>query len=137
MKETDLFKDVQCALDKLNKDFPRPNLMLKISDFIYDLEKDWPDKYWPDTCLPGVYLFATENGETRYIGKASREVGYRLGTYWNNDNGKAVPQNDKSEGVRYIATITVCKDRAFEASSIEEWLIREIKPKPPGNKIGT
>ena len=135
MKETDLFQDVQCALDKLNDKFPRPNLMLEMTD-VYDLEKDWNESY-PGVGLPGVYFFADENRKTQYIGKSSSELGKRLGDYWKDGNGKAVPKNDKSKGVRYIATITVSEDRAFEASSIEEWLIREIKPKPPGNKLGT
>ena len=135
MKETDLFQDVQLALDKLNKEFPRPNLMLKMTD-VYDLEKDW-NEYYRGVGLPGVYFFADENRKTQYIGKSSSDLGKRLGDYWKDGNGKAVPKNDKSKGVRYIATITVPEDRAFEASSIEEWLIREIKPKPPGNKLGT
>ena len=132
---TDLFKDVQLALDELNNKFPRPNLTLKISDKIYDLEKDWPDEYWPGIGLPGVYLFADENRKTRYIGKSSSDLGKRLGDYWKDGNGKAVPRNDKSKGIRYIATITVSEDRAFEAPSIEEWLIREIKPSR--NTVGT
>ena len=135
MKETDLFQDVQHALDKLNKEFPRPNLTLEMTD-VYDLEKDW-NKYYPGVGSPGVYFFADENGETQYIGKSSSELGKRLGDYWKDGNGKAVPKNDKSKGVRYIAAITVPEDRAFEAPSIEEWLIWKIKPKPPGNKVGT
>ncbi len=133
MKETDLFQDVQLVLDELNKEFPQPNLTLEMTD-VYDLQKDW-NKSYPGVGSPGVYFFADENRKTRYIGKSSSELGKRLGDYWKDDNGKAVPRNDKSKGIRYITTITVSEDRAFEASSIEEWLIQKIKPSR--NKLGT
>ena len=132
-----MFEDVRGAIEKLYEFAPRPNIEGLIISKPYDLETDWPDQYWPNTDLPGVYLFANEEGKTLYIGKAScnSTVGYRLGAYWKNSpEKKALPKTEKAKGVRYVSTITIPQEYAFEVPSIEEWLISTVKT--PRNKVG-
>ncbi len=133
-----MFDDVKTALSQMNSQFPRPGIdPLEVSE-AYDLTKHWPNEYWPNSELPGVYLFADDKGKTLYIGKSSckSNVGHRLGAYWKNSpDNKPIPKDPKAEGVRYVATITVPESHAFEVPAIEEWLINHVAT--PRNKVGT
>ncbi|WP_147383573.1 hypothetical protein [Nitrosomonas supralitoralis] len=80
-----------------------------------------------------------EAGIVLRVGKAScgRTIGHRLGDYfrWGDKVlGKGVAKNDTFKDVRYIATIAVPKDRAFEAPAIEEFLLRRLES--PLNSLG-
>ena len=132
-----MFEDVKKALEEFKVKFPKPDLNLKISE-VYDIHEDFKNnKYYPNSHLPGVYLLADEKKKTQYIGmgRTKEGVGKRLGDHWKkDDNGNAVAKSPTSEGIRYLATITVPEDRAFEVPSIEAWLIRKVDP--PRNTQG-
>lgn len=126
-----MFEKLQAALAKMNDEAPRPNLPpLNLSE-PYDFSSDWPDKSWYGATHPGVYIFAGEEGELLYIGKAScgRNIGNRLSAYWRHSpEKKPEPKTDEAVGVRFVLTITVPTGHAYEVPAIEEWLIRELKP---------
>ena len=116
------------ALEELNSKYPRHNLNLTLSE-PYDTNNSWDHSSWPDNGLPGIYIFADENKKVLYIGKSSKSISNRLSAYWcKGDNGETKSKDQKSENVRYVYTIGIPCDRAFEAPSIEEFLIGEVQP---------
>lgn len=126
-----MFDKVLDAVQRLNDVAPRPNMEpLSVSE-AYDLESDWPSKSWYGATKPGVYIFVDSKGEVLYIGKAScgRNIGNRLSAYWRHSpERKAAPKDDIAKGVRYVLTVTVDREFAFEVPAIEEWLIGELLP---------
>jgi hypothetical protein len=132
-----MFEEVRKAVDDLNQIAPRPGIpALEISE-PYDLEDDWPEKRWPGTNQPGVYLFTDSKGSVLYIGKAScrNNIGYRLSAYWKHSStGGAEPKDDKAKDVKYVLVISLPNERAFEAPAVEEWLIQNLDP--PRNHQG-
>lgn len=116
------------ALEALNSDFPRHNLYLEISE-PFDTNNPWDHSSWPNNGLPGVYIFADEDKKVLYIGKASATITARLSAYWcKGENGETKSKDWKSENIRYVYTIGIPRNRAFEAPSIEEFLIGEVQP---------
>jgi len=124
---------VRSAVNRMNTEFPRPGICsLCISD-PYDLETDWPDQYWPNRDAAGVYLFFDDKDHLVYIGKTVGRLDVRISQYFNHrSDGSARPTCTKSEGVRYVRTISVREGHEFEAAAIESFLIRELSP--PRNK---
>ena len=116
------------ALDDLNCKYRRNDLKLELSK-PFDTDNPWDYSSWPNNGLPGVYIFTDKNKKVLYVGKASATISARLSAYWcKGDKGETKSKDWKSKNIRYVYTIGVPNDRAFEAPSIEEFLIREVKP---------
>ena len=83
---------------------------------------------WPSNESPGVYVFLDSDKNINYIGKASFTncIGGRLNTRFDT---KWNPKKREAEGCRYITTIPLPKEVSFEASAIEEYLLRCLKTK--------
>ena len=121
-------KELEKALIILNTKYPRPGLKLEGSE-PFDTKNPWDYSSWPNNGLPGVYIFANEDNKVQYVGKASATISARLSAYWcKGENGETKSKDWKSEGIRYVYTIGVPNERAFEAPSIEEFLISHLKP---------
>lgn len=135
---------IQKALDVYHASYRNPNLpRLQVSP-PYDcfpnakshcdtaVAGEWPD-YWPNCNSPGVYLFLDKDlQEILYIGKVSwhQTFGKRFYDWFQNekDTGRCKVHKDVywQHDQRYIATIPV--SHAFEAPSLEEYLIGELEP---------
>ncbi len=97
----------------------------------YDLLSDWK----PDIAVPcaedgGVYAFFGKDGKLLYVGKASHSntLGRRFCSYFyaKPDRLGAKPRHRWTKRPRY-ALITATNP-AFEAPSLEEYLIHKLKP---------
>ncbi len=132
---------VQRLLDDLDKRYPRPWLgRLQISS-LYDLREDWPDEY-PNADKPGVYFLLNNEKELVYVGKASfsNDIGSRLGKRIGYDSQRRALIRDPqwlSACVRYIATVGLAAEHAFEAAAIEEFIVVNLNPCPILNKVGS
>jgi len=86
-----------------------------------DLKDGWYRK--PQSYKPGCYALFSADGELLYIGKASHKasVGNRLAAHFYN---KA---SDLAMQTAYVQIIEVSEP--FEAPSLEEYLIREVRPR--------
>ena len=119
------------VLDEFNEAFPRHGFRVLISEK-YDIGRDWK-KTWPSNEKPGVYVLIDESLYVQYIGKASNNIGARLNSH--KTSGLLNKDIDKNPlHIRYIWTIAVPDESFFEASAIEEYLIRRLNP--PLNRIG-
>lgn len=129
-------EDVILAIDEMNARFPRPGLVLKVVG-PYDLKSSFRHPY-PNVGLAGVYVLTSADGTVLRIGKAScsRKLDERLADYFRRDiePGVGIAKNAIFNDVRYVNTIGVPLDRAFEAPAIEEFLLRRIQA--PLNKFG-
>ncbi len=86
----------------------------------------------PEAAQPGVYVYFGPEGEVLYIGKSSRDasIGSRLASH---DRSKPRAQwREKAENGGSVFFIVTPDE--VEAPSLEEYLIREMKPL--GNKHG-
>jgi len=84
---------------------------------------------WPFGDSPGCYLFYDENMGLLYIGKASNKnvIAGRVYSYFRTQGlDQLEPRHAWLRPPRYIQTIKVHK--AYEAPSLEEFLIRRLKP---------
>jgi hypothetical protein len=116
--------DLASRIVELNTRFPRPAMTpLSISE-LCDVRSA---SAWPHSGNPGVYALFNERRELVYIGKASCNsgLGYRLGAHFFKTG---MPKAPWLQDVRYVATIPVPLDRAFEAPAIEEFLIARLNP---------
>lgn len=95
-------------------------------DFV---ESRWNEPY-PQADRKGVYLIFGRSGMLLYVGKASMgsSIGGRLGTYFAGKKECRLLFTDWTERPTYIATIAVPHGMAFEASALEEYLIKSLKP---------
>jgi hypothetical protein len=117
---------------------------------IYSLNKDitikgasptlfWPDT-WPLSNRRGIYaIFSHE--QLLYLGKASQQpLGNRLGSYFHNGEEKHIavtaPGHTWSNPPTHVITWAVPKDMPFEASALEEFLIKELATELPDNTAG-
>jgi hypothetical protein len=120
------------AIAKLNEILPRPGLVLAVSE-TYDLHTQFATEF-PNSKDPGVYALVAADGiEVLRIGKA-QELGFRLGAYFmwaSRELGRGKEKHPDYERVRYIVTVPLPINRAFEASSVEEFLFREFRGSPP------
>lgn len=109
--------------------------VFKISEPL-DVERDLTAQY-PNSDSAGCYAIYTASDELLYIGKASNKhvMGFRLGAIWhlNADKTAYIPRGDwGGKKPQIIRTIPVREP--YEAPSLEEFLIRELRP--PCNTIG-
>lgn len=107
----------------------------------YDLKFDWPaNKQIACAEDTGVYAFFNENYELLYVGKASHKssLGHRIYSHFYpkpDDDIGAKPKKDSWTGEllpRY--SLSTATAHAFEAPSLEEYLIQELQP--PLNTVG-
>jgi excinuclease UvrABC nuclease subunit len=122
-------QDFRDTIENLNARFPRPGITLTTSER-YDVYKDYA-RTFPNSDSPGVYALIHENeSEVLRIGKA-RCLGYRLGAYFrwaDKEAGKGMEKHPDYSKARYIVTVPVAADRAFEAHSVEGFLLGRLKP---------
>ena len=91
------------------------------------------DQQWPNSDHAGVYLIFDKNGKLLYVGKAWA-LGHRLASYFQyrqprgEGNACEIVHAWTPPGPMYIATVAVPDDSKFEAASLEEYLINELKP---------
>ena len=89
---------------------------------------------WPQGDSPGCYVFYCGKMGLLYIGKASNAsaMAHRLSTYFRvRGLERPEPRHSWPQPPHYVQTIKV--HEAFEAPSLEEFLIRELRP--VGNAI--
>jgi len=130
---------VKRCLDEYQEQYRRPGLPpleLKgmyalfpeegLADFV---ESRWNEPY-PNADRKGVYLIFGRTGVLLYVGKASMgaSIGGRLGTYFAGKKECRLVFTDWTERPTYIATIAVPQGMGFEASALEEYLIRSLQP---------
>jgi excinuclease UvrABC nuclease subunit len=122
-------QDFQKTIDELNTKFPRPGLTLVVGQR-YDVHTQFAEGF-PNCEEPGVYaLIAEDEIEVLRIGKA-RCLGYRLGSYFrwaDREQRRGIAKLPGYEKVRYIVTVSVPADRAFEVHSVEGFLLSTLKP---------
>src|SRR5437660_1185859 len=89
---------------------------------------------WPQGDSPGCYAIYCEQMGLLYVGKVSNAgaMAHRLSKHFRTqDLGRPEMQGSWPRMPHYVQTIKV--HEAFEAPSLEEFLIRELNP--PGNVI--
>jgi hypothetical protein len=102
----------------------------------------WPDTY-PKANRQGVYLISDKDRKLLYVGKASlgNTLGARLSSYFSYDaDGKSckiIHKSNWSEDPRFLITVVVPSEAAFEAPSLEEFLITSFRGDLPDNELGT
>ncbi len=125
------FDDLKKAVDDLNTKYPRPNLPADNPDLqlteILDIVKN-PEASWPSNRSAGIYVLMDADQNLLYIGKAScsNVIGGRLNKWF---DARWKPMSTQSEGTRYITTIALPPDHAFEAAAIEEFLLKRLSTK--------
>lgn len=135
---------IRDRIDTYHRTYRHPSLIEPQVSGLYSLfpherpgsshELCWP-KTWPNADRPGVYLIFSKELELLYIGKAA-VIGSRLGVYFQYDH-------DGLRGCKVVhdwsvppaLVVTVALGEAFEAPSLEEYLITELNP--PDNKTWT
>lgn len=105
----------------------------------YDLLSDWKlDVMLPYAEGKGVYAFFNKNEELLYVGKASlgNTLGRRVCSYFyaKPDRFGAKPRHPWTEKGRPRYALITATDFAFEAPSLEEYLIEALQP--PENTVG-
>lgn len=85
---------------------------------------------FPDAGAAGCYAIYSEDGDLLYIGKASvkNTLGRRLDTYFMGVRSPTPggPKGNWKSPPKYIQTIRV--NEPFEAPSLEEYLIKNLRP---------
>lgn len=140
-----MLAQVRGCLDEYQAKYRRPDLpSLELSglyalfpeeglaDFV---ESHWNDPY-PNADREGVYLLFGRTGMPLYVGKASMgaSIGGRLGTHFAGTKECRLLSTDWTERPTYVATIAVPEGMSFEASALEECLIKSLRPSD--NKLG-
>lgn len=122
-------KELQAKIDEYCERY-KITLKAKLSE-PYDLATQWQTDSFPNAGKPGCYFIFNAEDEVLYIGKASLRstVGRRLATYfyWDKEaDAIAHCHGGWTEEPTKLRTIAVQK--AFEAASLEEFLIAELQP---------
>lgn len=96
------------------------------------------DQTWPNNGRPGCYAIFDCSFNLIYIGKA-KNLGKRLGDYFKVDpddptRKRGVPKIKDAWKPDPNFVLTVGLDNAYEAPSLEEYLIEKLQPR--GNRIG-
>lgn len=118
------YSDLKKFIESFNAEFPRPNLNLTLGE----LSPVVTDQMWQNADKPGLYFLFDQTQKLLYIGKASfgSNIGVRIGERFSSKDCSCI--DPRFEAVTCLATIALPRDRAFEAPSIEEFLISHIKP---------
>ena len=84
---------------------------------------------WPHTDRAGVYAVLDSSLHLLYIGESSW-LGNRLSAYFKyaEDSGCRVVHPNWSARPRYVLTVAIASDTAFERFSLEQYLIRRLAP---------
>lgn len=103
-----------------------------------EVTEKWPDNY-PHYWRNGIYVVYGAGGEHLYVGKASHNViGRRLDSYFaydlQDEARKQCRVLDAGWEPKFIVTVAVPDQMPFEASALEEYLIRELNPTT--NQVG-
>jgi len=97
---------------------------------IYDLQQEWQTVKFPYSDDQGCYVFYSEDLKLLYIGKASlkHQLGGKIANYfrWDATGRKLVACLERLRPACFVQTIKV--NEAFEAPSLEEFLLRELDP---------
>ena len=130
-------KSVRAALERYQTRYRNPSLpKLELSGLYAlfpsandhpacDAERSWPD-YWPDVDDPGVYFIFDRALDLLYVGKAAI-LGRRLSEWFQyNETRDCRVIGTWSRRPEIVATARV--GAAFEACSLEEFLIAELLP---------
>jgi len=123
--------DLELAVEVFNLKHRRPHGDISLSNLL-DISLNTRAS-WPSNESAGVYVFLDSNKNITYIGKASfgncigGRLNSRFDTRWN-------PKKPQSEGCKYITTIALPDEAAFEASAIEEFLLKHLNTR--SNKVG-
>ena len=101
-----------------------------------DLDGGWSNEYWPYSTLPGVYVVYSETNKLVYIGKTScsSNLGARLGAHFKKGPGGTAARPEGWDEAKYVRTIPVPHEFAFEAPAIEEYFLGIVKT--TSNKLG-
>ncbi|WP_316237687.1 GIY-YIG nuclease family protein [Bradyrhizobium sp. SZCCHNR1015] len=75
---------------------------------------------------PGCYFFYAEDGSLLYVGKASSGLAGRIIKYFQTRPSFAIRHTDWIKPPTFLQTLKV--HFAYEASSLEEYLIQELSP---------
>ena len=100
----------------------------EISDVV-NIQNVYKGGSWPFGDAPGCYIFYCEAVGLLYIGKASNSsaMAHRLGTYFRTRGLPVVePRHKWTRPPVHVQTVKV--HEAYQAPSLEEFLIRELKP---------
>jgi hypothetical protein len=97
---------------------------------------NWPQE-WPNHKSPGVYAFFCEKGNLIYIGKASmnNKIGKRLNAWFISKNSidcafrSSVSESKQNINPRFVVTVAVPTSSSWEAAALEEFIIKELRPK--------
>lgn len=119
------YDELKIKIDHFNNEYPRPNLSLELEE----LSPIVTEIMWQNADKSGIYFLFNENKILQYIGKASfnSNIGRQIGVKFSSKDCRCLI--DKFKSCSLLATIPLPPERAFEASSIEEYLITRIKPK--------
>lgn len=123
--------NVQVEINKLYALYPN-----KIDNTI-PIMHAWPDT-WPGAYKPGVYIFLGEHGEILYVGKAAN-IGSRFGEYFKHvdyprNTNCLIKYDSWSIEPFFVIIVNVKPERPYEVSSLEGFLIKELKP--TDNSVG-
>ncbi len=136
------FKDLVSSVSEYANRFRHPDLPHFEIGPAYDLSPEkgatameclrkWPDT-WTNNNNPGIYAFLDHDLNVVYIGKSSMSsfLGARLSSYCGYDEEKRCKLKHTGWTVlpRYVWTVGVPSELAFEAPALEEFLITKLKP---------
>ena len=93
-----------------------------------NMENSWRQCY-PYTDRPGASLIMDDNDNVLYIGKSSVAIGGRLGSYFCYDDERKCRVRSPywSTSPKYIVSIAVPFDSAFECAALEEFLLANVQ----------
>jgi len=126
---TNTIHHLAAALMVFNGILQRPGIGPLYLSEAYDLDKAYPETYWPFANLPGVYIIYARDLTLIYIGKASMSatLGTRLGSHFKNSPDGSVIRPPGWGAAKFVQTVPLPRDHAFEAPAIEEYLLRELR----------
>lgn len=127
---------IDTKIEEYSEKYRNPKLPKIQKGEIYNLKKDiegteeigWPDS-WPNAERNGVYAIINKD-TVLYVGKASlSSLGSRLSSYFRygkNRRCEIPSEHTWSSPPTHVCTWAVPEDMSFEASALEEYLIREL-----------
>lgn len=122
---------VEDCVREYEQSYRHPELEPFTINRLYDLPGEWLENTIPDANHQGVYVFYDEDESLLYVGKASwnSTVGARIASNFRRDPEtviKTLPNHNWTQSPRYVQTVRV--PISFEAPSLEEYLITELRP---------